>query len=281
MSAPSHELLTSFRYDPRLRSASWNTWRGNPPSPFFLLPFHLERLVSGAREFGWMRGLEALGVEPGKDVDVGEGIVEEDVYLYADALERFRILCQGSVDAYFAEHSEGSGGGGGGGDSEQALKVRGSVMCFFGTRLMQRTGTHPHRFESHSQKTASSTPQYHPHHPVRTISSQHPHSTPLHSPPHATLQPFRPLRRPPCACSSIRSRHPPPTLHSRGSSSHRTRRPRGGRTTPRVPEPGSPRSPHQPFPPAPQKCSSTRPAPRDASQTPPSARRSFTAQAAG
>lgn len=103
MSSPSFELVTSFRYDIRLRSVSCNT-------PFFLLPFHLERLVCGARHFGWARALEALGVQDG----ARHRSAHDEAY--ADALERFRRLCQGCVDAYVAEHPECS--------AEQALKVR-------------------------------------------------------------------------------------------------------------------------------------------------------------
>lgn len=98
------ELLTSLRYDSNLCSAPWNTWHGNPPSSFFLLPFHLERLVNGARSLGWVRALETLGVEVGDERKT-------------DALECFKSLCQKSVDAFFAEHPEHSR------DSEQALKV--------------------------------------------------------------------------------------------------------------------------------------------------------------
>ena len=96
-------LLTSLRYDPLLLTRSWNTWPGNPPSPFFLLPFHLERLINGARDFDWPKALEVL-CGTGSDVP---------------QLEQFRSFCQACVDRYFAEHP--------GSDADHPLKVR----CYF------------------------------------------------------------------------------------------------------------------------------------------------------
>lgn len=108
-------LLTSLRYDPLLLTRSWNTWPGNPPSPFFLLPYHLERLIGGARDFDWVVALEALGVTAkgeGRN-EVGKGGYE---YEYVVPLDRFRSFCQDCVDRYFTEHP--------GSDMDHPLKVR-------------------------------------------------------------------------------------------------------------------------------------------------------------
>ena len=52
-------LLTSTRYDPFLKSCRWNDdYEG--PQPFFLLPYHLERLISAAEAHGWSNIRSAL-----------------------------------------------------------------------------------------------------------------------------------------------------------------------------------------------------------------------------
>jgi hypothetical protein len=120
--APSFSLITSLRYDTLLLTRPWNSWPGNPPSSFFLLPYHFERLVGGARDFEWAVALESLGVGWKGDKDLkrhGDQVTGEQKYEYAPALERFRALCSECVDQYFAEHP--------GSDVDQPLKVG---FCF-------------------------------------------------------------------------------------------------------------------------------------------------------
>lgn len=51
---PSYSLLSSLRYDDALLNMDWNTRaNGGKPSPFMLLPYHLDRLMAAAQEHGW------------------------------------------------------------------------------------------------------------------------------------------------------------------------------------------------------------------------------------
>ena len=54
-----YSLLTSTRYDPILESCKWND-DAEGPQPFFLLPYHLERLISAAKAHGWTNVRSAL-----------------------------------------------------------------------------------------------------------------------------------------------------------------------------------------------------------------------------
>jgi 4-amino-4-deoxychorismate lyase len=49
---PPYQLLTSTRYDLYLKSLGWND-DNEGPLPFFLLQFHLDRLISAAEIHGW------------------------------------------------------------------------------------------------------------------------------------------------------------------------------------------------------------------------------------
>jgi len=49
---PPYQLLTSTRYDLYLKSFRWND-DNEGPLPFFLLQFHLDRLISAAEIHGW------------------------------------------------------------------------------------------------------------------------------------------------------------------------------------------------------------------------------------
>ena len=57
--AEGYSLLTSTRYDPILESCKWND-DDEGPQPFFLLPYHLERLISAAEAHGWPNVRPAL-----------------------------------------------------------------------------------------------------------------------------------------------------------------------------------------------------------------------------
>ncbi|KAF8167339.1 aminotransferase [Crassisporium funariophilum] len=48
-----YQLLSSTRFDPYLTSLSWNN-DSDGPSPFFLLPFHFDRLVAAAGTHSWL-----------------------------------------------------------------------------------------------------------------------------------------------------------------------------------------------------------------------------------
>ena len=55
---PDFHVLSSTRYDPRLRTLAWNTAANNgEPSPFLLLRYHLDRLNNAAHAHGWIVSL--------------------------------------------------------------------------------------------------------------------------------------------------------------------------------------------------------------------------------
>jgi hypothetical protein len=49
----SYKLLTTTRYDPALQNFLWNNEKTGEPSPFFLLQYHFDRLLTAAAEHGW------------------------------------------------------------------------------------------------------------------------------------------------------------------------------------------------------------------------------------
>jgi len=61
--ADDFSLFSSLRYDPALLTVDWNTWSGNPPSPFLLFPFHLDRLIEAAQKFNWSEAQKTLSGE--------------------------------------------------------------------------------------------------------------------------------------------------------------------------------------------------------------------------
>lgn len=77
---PDFELFTSFRYDPVLETALFNTQVTGHASPYLLLPYHADRLVKAANDFGWTKAVAVLQ-EPG-------------------AAEKLRILCDNAVERY-------------------------------------------------------------------------------------------------------------------------------------------------------------------------------------
>jgi hypothetical protein len=72
----AYSLLSTTRFDPYLTTLEWNNDPGGAPSPFFLLPFHLDRLRSAATQHGWAFAADAL------------------------SLSTLRSLCQYAVDQY-------------------------------------------------------------------------------------------------------------------------------------------------------------------------------------
>jgi hypothetical protein len=53
ISQGSYQLLSSTRFDPFLATLSWNNDHDNEPCPFFLLPYHFDRLASAAKTHEW------------------------------------------------------------------------------------------------------------------------------------------------------------------------------------------------------------------------------------
>ena len=48
----AYQLLTTTRYDPTLTGLRWNDDLDGP-SPYFLLPYHYDRLKSAVKQHGW------------------------------------------------------------------------------------------------------------------------------------------------------------------------------------------------------------------------------------
>jgi 4-amino-4-deoxychorismate lyase len=64
MEAPDFQLFSSLRYDPLLASLPINTegWDSNVKdlSPFYVLPFHQDRMLQAAEHFGWKPAADAI-----------------------------------------------------------------------------------------------------------------------------------------------------------------------------------------------------------------------------
>jgi len=64
MAVPNFQLFTSLRYDPLLTSLPINTelWdkENEGPSPFYILPFHRDRMLQSAEHFGWIEAADAI-----------------------------------------------------------------------------------------------------------------------------------------------------------------------------------------------------------------------------
>lgn len=63
---PDYNLFTSFRYDPKLLTAAFNTEVNGTELPYLLFPYHVERLARAAEAFGWDRAVQTMsesGVE--------------------------------------------------------------------------------------------------------------------------------------------------------------------------------------------------------------------------
>jgi 4-amino-4-deoxychorismate lyase len=50
---PDFQLFSSLRFDVRLRECEANTAVGPEPSPFYMLPFHRDRMLEAAQHFDW------------------------------------------------------------------------------------------------------------------------------------------------------------------------------------------------------------------------------------
>jgi 4-amino-4-deoxychorismate lyase len=56
----SYALISTTRYDPYLIQLNYNNEPGNNPSPFFLLSYHIDRIIDAANRHGWQRLLPSL-----------------------------------------------------------------------------------------------------------------------------------------------------------------------------------------------------------------------------
>ncbi|KAH7342353.1 aminotransferase [Rhexocercosporidium sp. MPI-PUGE-AT-0058] len=63
-SKPDFQLFSSFRYDPLLLPLTINTaaWDGEIKffSPFYMLPYHRDRMLQAAEHFGWTKAAETI-----------------------------------------------------------------------------------------------------------------------------------------------------------------------------------------------------------------------------
>ncbi|KAH8110167.1 aminotransferase class IV-domain-containing protein [Phellopilus nigrolimitatus] len=57
---PGFNLFTSFRYDPKLRTAPFNTEVNGEELPYLFFPYHVERLVKTAQKFGWQKSIQTM-----------------------------------------------------------------------------------------------------------------------------------------------------------------------------------------------------------------------------
>ncbi|TVY80495.1 Aminodeoxychorismate lyase [Lachnellula suecica] len=64
MATPDFQLFSSLRYDPLLSPLSINTeaWDGDIKyfSPFYMLPYHRDRMLQAAEHFGWTAAADAI-----------------------------------------------------------------------------------------------------------------------------------------------------------------------------------------------------------------------------
>ena len=66
---PDFQLFSSLRYDPLLTSLSINTEHWDDEnvtgSPFYMLPFHRDRLLEAAKQFGWKAAISQVAGKEG------------------------------------------------------------------------------------------------------------------------------------------------------------------------------------------------------------------------
>ncbi|EKD16835.1 aminodeoxychorismate lyase [Drepanopeziza brunnea f. sp. 'multigermtubi' MB_m1] len=64
MASPDFELFSSLRYDPLLTPLAVNTeaWDGEEKlfSPFYMLPYHRDRMLQAAEHFGWTKAADTI-----------------------------------------------------------------------------------------------------------------------------------------------------------------------------------------------------------------------------
>lgn len=65
--APGFQLFSSVRYDPILLQSSHNTalwtdvgFRSGEPSPFYMLPYHRDRMLQAAQHFAWDKAISRI-----------------------------------------------------------------------------------------------------------------------------------------------------------------------------------------------------------------------------
>jgi len=79
MEEPDYQLFSSLRFDPLLLHSSANTTLHGSKSPFYMLPYHRDRILQAATHFGWPaaeqtltgpEGLQRLGQALEKSIDL-------------------------------------------------------------------------------------------------------------------------------------------------------------------------------------------------------------------
>lgn len=77
----SFQIISSLRYDPTLPGLIAPDAPGNSPGPFstpyYLLPYHRDRLINAARHFRWEKALEFLSQDLGLLVQVFDTFIPE------------------------------------------------------------------------------------------------------------------------------------------------------------------------------------------------------------
>jgi len=58
--SPDFQLFSSLRFDPILRQCQANTDIGNEESPFYMLPYHRDRMLQAAEHFQWPKAISRI-----------------------------------------------------------------------------------------------------------------------------------------------------------------------------------------------------------------------------
>jgi hypothetical protein len=66
-SIPGFQAMTSIRSDMLLKSSALNpkSYTVNQPSQFYMLPYHYERMLAAATEFGWWQAAKSMASNSG------------------------------------------------------------------------------------------------------------------------------------------------------------------------------------------------------------------------
>lgn len=86
---PDFELFSSLRYDPVLLISSTNTRLTGAPSPFYMLPYHRDRIHEAAAHFKWHNLLPLLAGDHGF-INFG-GAIESQIDLTSKSPLRVRV----------------------------------------------------------------------------------------------------------------------------------------------------------------------------------------------
>ncbi|CZS97589.1 hypothetical protein WAI453_008723 [Rhynchosporium graminicola] len=93
-SPPDFQLFSSLRYDPLLRPLTINTtaWDGEIKffSPFYMLPYHRDRMLQAAEHFGWNKAADTIRGTEGFNFLLK--ILNENVDIKSEAPMRVKTL---------------------------------------------------------------------------------------------------------------------------------------------------------------------------------------------